>query len=133
MHIDSAVDICTDDSIQYGNMDYSMPSAWMREHLNIVNTDGYHYFNKHHEVLAEYTIAEKTDGSTQKYVLAGKEDVQDLMEKNQLDMLWIMQETRKETETMRERLDVRFIAEHTYYYIAYQKRGKLVVEKLQRD
>lgn len=130
--IHSAVDSCCYNFPEYGDVYYSMPSALLRSLLGIVDTDGYHYFDKDKNIISEYSVAGEKWRTTQEYVLLDEEQILEVLNNNGLSLIWIMQEMRRETGAAKERLGD-FFAEKRQYCIGYYDKGKFVIERLLTD
>lgn len=130
--IHSAIDSCSYNYPEYGDVHYSMPSAILRSLLGIIDTDGYHYFDKDKKILSEYSITGEKWRTTQEYVLLDKQRLLDVLSENGLSLVWIMQEMRREAGTAREKLGD-FYAEKRQYCIGYYVEGEFVIERLLTD
>lgn len=124
-----AVDYCCYDSTQYGESHYYLPAKMLRNLLGIVDTDGYLYFNKDKNVIAEYSIAGEKWRTSQQYVLVGAEDTLNSLNEKGYTLIWIMQELRRETANSQEKYG-EFYAERRQYYIGYYDNNSFIVEKL---
>lgn len=130
--IHSAVDSCCYNYPEYSDVYYSMPSALLRSLLGIVDTDGYHFYDKDKNIISEYSIAGEKWRTTQEYVLLDEERILDVLSKNGLSLIWIMQEMRRETGTAKEKLGD-FYTEKRQYCIGYYDKGEFVIERLLTD
>ena len=124
-----AVDYCCYESTQYGESHYYLPAKMLRDLLGIVDTDGYLYFNKDKNVIAEYSIAGEKWRTSQQYVLVGAEDTLNGLNEKGYTLVWIMQELRRETVNSQEKYG-RFCTERRQYYIGYYENNRFTVEKL---
>lgn len=127
--IHSAVDSCCSYFPEYGDVYYSMPSAILRALMGIVDTDGYLYFDKDKNVISEFSISGEKWRTTQELVLVDAKRIEKVLSANELSLIWIMHEMRRETGTAKERLG-EFFVERDRYYIGYLNEGKFVVEQM---
>lgn len=130
--IHSAVDSCCYNYPEFSDVYYSMPSALLRSLLGIVDTDGYLYFDKDKNIIAEYSISGEKWRTTQDYVLLDEDQIRAVLEKHSLSLIWIMQEMRRETGTAKEKLGD-FFVEKRQYCIGYYDQDRFVIERLLTD
>ena len=126
--IHSSTDYCTYPA-EDGETNYSMPSALLRDILGIVDTDGYHYYNKYKNVVAEYQVLGEEFRNEQKMVLVELKKVIEKLYEKDLSLVWIMQELRRETINAQEKFG-KFYAEDRRCFIGYYKGNDFVFEKL---
>ena len=126
--IHSSTDYCTYPA-EDGETNYSMPSALLRDILGIVDTDGYHYYNKYKNVVAEYRVLGEEFRNEQKMVLVEPKKVIEKLYEKDLSLVWIMQELRRETINAQEKFG-KFYAEDRRCFIGYYKGNDFVFEKL---
>ena len=131
-NIYSAVDQCCYNFPEYSDVYYSMPSAHLRSILGIVDTDGYLYFDKDKNVVAEYSIAGEKWRTTQEYVLVGADTLLQKLYDEGLCLVWIMQEYRRETGNAKERFGD-FFVERRQYSFGYYDNGDYITEKVITD
>lgn len=123
--IHSAVDKCTYNFIEYGDVSYELPSAPIREVLKITNTDGYLFFDCDQQIKAvSISVGEKWR-TQQNYLLVDKSILRDL-EQSGHTLLWIMREDRRESGKAKERFGD-FYAEKDRSYVGFFRNGELIV------
>ena len=132
LHLHSAVDRCCYNIPEYGDIYCSMPSAFLRSLLGIVDTDGYLFFDKNKSIISEYSIAGEKWKTTQEYVLVDADSFIQKMHEHCLSLVWIMREMRRETGNAKE-LFGEFFVTRDQYYIGYCKDGIFKVEKIKLD
>lgn len=116
--IHSAVDRCCYNFPEYSDVYYKMPSSYLRSLLGIVDTDGYQYFDKDKNIVAEYSIAGEKWRTTQEYVIVGADSIIHKLNEKGLTLVWIMYEYRRETGNAREKFG-NFYTEKSQYSFGY--------------
>lgn len=128
LKIHSAVDKCTYNYIDYGDVVYDLPSAPIRKILKITNTDGYTFYDCDKQIKAA-TISVGENGRTQQYyLLTNKKLLRDL-EQSGNTLLWIMREDRRETRKAKERFG-NFYAEKDCSYLGFFRNEEFVVQQI---
>ena len=127
--IRSAVDRCCYNFPEYNDVYYSMPSAFLRTLLGIVDTNGYLYYDKDKKVISEYSITGEKWRTTQEYVLVDRKTVLQKLYERGLSLIWIMQDLRRETGIAKEQFGD-FFVERRQYSVGYYVNNNFVVEKL---
>ena len=125
LKIHSAVDKCTYNFIEYGDVYYELPSAPIREILKITNTDGYLFYDCDKQVKAASVMVGEKWRTQQSYLLADKTLLQDL-EQSGNTLVWIMREDRRENGKARERFGD-FYAEKDCSYVGFFRNEEFVV------
>lgn len=125
LRIHSAVDKCTYNFIEYGDVCYELPSAPIRETLRITNTDGYPFYDRDKQIKAVSTSVGEKWRTQQYYLLANKTLLQEL-EQSGNTLLWIMREDRRENGKAKERFGD-FYAEKDCSYVGFFKNEEFVV------
>ena len=130
--IHSAVDRCCYNFPEYSDVYYLMPSAHLRSILGIVDTDGYLYFDKDKNVVAEYSIVGEKWRTTQEYVIVGADSIIQKLNEKGLSLVWLMREYRRETGNAREKYG-NFYVEKDQHSFGYFQDEKFVVERIITD
>lgn len=127
--IHSAVESCCYNFTGYSDVYYSMPSTILRTLMGIVDTDGYHYFDKDKNIISEFSISGEKWRTTQEFVLVDEGKIENVLSANGLSLIWIMQEMRRETGNAKEKFG-EFFVEKRRYYIGYFANGNFVTEQM---
>lgn len=131
LSIESAVDKCTYNYPEYGDVSYRLPSKRIREILSITNTDGYKFWDRDKTVKAEFSIAGEHFETQQQNLLVGI-DLIDKLTAYQKSLVWILAEQRRETGSAQEKYG-QFYAEKRIEYLAYLKDQQLVIVKTSEE
>lgn len=131
LSIESAVDECTYNYPEYGDVSYRLPSKRIREILSITNTDGYKFWDRDKTVKAEFSIAGEHFETQQQNLLVGV-DLIDKLTAYQKSLVWILAEQRQETGAAREKYG-QFYAEKIITYVAYLRDQQIVIVKTSEE
>lgn len=123
--IQSAVDYCCYNFQEYGDVYYDIPSAPVRDLLQISNADGYLFYNEEKKVKAEYCITGEKWGTYQDYLIADKEELLNNVEKSGNTLIWIMRESRREDGKSKEKFG-EFYVDKNCCHIGFFSKGKFV-------
>lgn len=126
LRIQSAVDKCCYNFLEYGDVYYSLPSLPIREYTGITNSDGYIFCNSKGEIKAEYCIAGEKWETYQQYLLLDQGELLSAVDDNGNILVWIMREYRREDGKSREKFG-QFYAEKDCCHIGFIRNGELVV------
>lgn len=128
LKIRSAVDKCTYNFIEYGDVCYELPSAPIREILKITNTDGYLFYDHDKQIkAASFSVGERWR-TQQYYLLTNKALLWDL-EQSGYTLLWIMREDRRESGKAKERFGD-FYAEKDCSYLGFFRNEEFDVIRI---
>ena len=130
--IQSAVDECTYNFPEYGDVCYSLPSAPIRQLLGTIDSDGYLHWDKDKIVRSEYSIAGEKWYTQQNYLIVDKDLLFEKLSSHKKSLVWFMEDLRRQTSVAREKHG-EFYAEKRINYIGYQKDGCFFVEELKRE
>ena len=125
LNINSAVDTCCYNFLEYGDVYYDLPSAPMRELLQISNSDGYLFYDNNKNIKAEYCITGEKWRTYQDYLFVDKEELFAKVEESGRRLLWIMREYRREDGKSREKFG-EFYAEKDCCYIGYFEKDEFI-------
>ena len=125
LKIHSAVDKCTYNFIEYGDVCYELPSAPIREMLKITNTDGYIFYDRDKQIKAASISVGERWRTQQYYLLTDKTLLWDLEQSGNI-LLWIMREDRRESGKAKERFGD-FYAEKDCSYLGFFRNEEFVV------
>lgn len=131
LSIESAVDKCTYNFPEYGDVSYRVPSKRIREILSITNTDGYKFWDKDKTVKAEFSIAGEHFETQQQNLWVGI-DLIDKLTAHQKSIIWILAEQRRETGAAREKYGQCY-AEKIITYVAYLRDRQLIIVKTSEE
>lgn len=129
LNIQSAVDRCCYNFQEYGDVYYDLPSAPIRQLLQISNSDGYLFVNDENKVKAEYCIAGEKWRTYQDYLLVDKEEILCKVEESRNKLLWIMREYRREDGKSNEKFG-EFYVEKDCCSIGFFKNGEFIIKQI---
>ncbi len=127
--VHSAVDDCTYYYPDLGEVHYSMPSMQLRILLGITDTDGYLYYDKLKNIIAEYSLSGERWRTSQHCLLVGKSHFLQILRENGFSLIWIMLEMRRETLNAQE-MHGQFYAERKQYSIGYYNDNMEFTEEI---
>lgn len=128
LKIHSAVDKCTYNFIELGDVCYELPSAPIREILRITDTDGYLFYDRDRQIKAA-NISVGEDWRTQQcYLLVDKALIHDAEQRGNT-LLWIMREDRRESRKATEQFGD-FYAQKDCSYIGFFRNEEFVVIRI---
>ena len=130
--ITSAVVSCCHNSLDFGDVYYELPSAMIRDYLQIKDTDGYVYFDSQGEVVAEYAIAGEKWRTYQSCLLVNKTLLLEKLEENNKTLVWIMKERRSNSGITTEKYG-RFGIDRTKSFVGYYSQGAFTVKEIRSD
>lgn len=125
MKINSAVDQCTYNFLEYGDVGYDLPAAPIRDFLKITNTNGYEFYGENKQIKAINVFAGE-NWRTQQSQLLTNHSLLEVVRTGGKVLVWIMREQRLVNAKARERFGD-FYEEKDYSYIGFYKDGKFVV------
>ena len=125
MKINSTVDQCTYNFLEYGDVVYDLPAAPIREFLKITNTNGYEFYGEDKQIKA-INVSAGENWRTQQSQLLINHSLLDVVQTGGKVLVWIMREQRVVNAKGRERFGD-FYEEKDYSYIGFYKDSKFVV------
>lgn len=126
--IQPAIEECTYNFIDKGDVNYDLPSAQIREILGITNTDGYCFSDSNKNIKAISVVNGENWRTQQNQLLVGY-SILDEIGRTGKAMVWIVREQRKESVTAREKLGD-FYAERDTSYVCYYRNDEFRVERI---
>lgn len=123
--ITSAVDKCVYNFLEYGDVSYELPSAPIRDLLEINNTNGYEFYGKDKKIRAINISMGENWHTQQCYLLVGNSLLSQIHTTGNT-IVWIMREQRQETRKARERFGD-FYAEKDSSYVGYFRNNDFIV------
>lgn len=132
MNVTSAVDRCCYNYLDYGDVYYSLPSAPIRNILGINDSNGYLFFDKDKEVVAEFRINGENWKTYQQYLVVDKDKIIDKLKEIHKVLIWIMREYRRESGKSKEKFGD-FYVEKGISYIGYFKNGEFIVDQIDSE
>lgn len=130
--IQSAVDGCCYNFPEYGDVYYDIPSEPIRKLLNIVDSNGYIFYDDNKKIKAHYSISGEKWRTAQNYLLVDKNELLDALQNSDKSLIWIMREYRREDGKASERYG-KFYAEKDSSYVGYFRNGEFVVKQINRE
>ena len=128
--INSAVEECTYNFVELGDVGYKLPSAPVRKILGITNTDGFEFYNMGKEIKAINVSVGERWHTQQEQLLTGKSLIE-LAEKNGKQLVWIMREQRRESGKTREKFGD-FYAEKDKSYCGFFRNGTFETHQIEK-
>lgn len=128
LKIQSAVDECTYNFIELGDVCYELPSAPIREILQITDTDGYLFFDRDKQIKA-VSISVGENWRTQQCNLLVDKIILQNLERTGNTLLWIMREDRRENVKAKEKFGD-FYAEKDCSYVGFFRNEEFVVIRI---
>lgn len=125
LKIQSAVDECTYNFIELGDVCYELPSAPIREILQITDTDGHLFFDRDKQIKA-VSISVGENWRTQQCNLLVDKIILQNLERTGNTLLWIMREDRRENVKAKEKFGD-FYAEKDCSYVGFFRNEEFVV------
>lgn len=132
LNVTSAVDRCCYNYLDYGDVYYSLPSAPIRNILGINDSNGYLFFDKDKEVVAEFRINGENWKTYQQYLVVDKDKIIDKLKEIHKVLIWIMREYRRESGKSKEKFGD-FYVEKVISYIGYFKNGEFIVDQIDSE
>ncbi len=121
----STVDKCTYNSTEFGDVNYELPSAPIRDVLKVVNTNGSLFYDCNNQIKAASIWVGEPWRTQQSYLLVDKTLLQ-LMEQNGNTLLWFMREDRRESGKIKERFGD-FYSDKDCSYVGFFRNDKFHV------
>lgn len=115
---------CVAQFIDYGDVYYKIPSKFLRSLLNIVDGDGYEFFNDNKEKVGFYRIAGEKWRDSQSYLCVKKEDILKKLESEQKLLIWMVRVLREATPKTREKYK-NLYNRHNDYYMLWLDNGEM--------
>lgn len=128
----SAVDACCYNSQDYGDVYFYLPSAPVRDILEITDSDGYLFFNQEKAVIAEQSIAGEKWRTYQKYLVVDAAYLLNRMKAAEKTLVWIMSERRCNSGNTQEKYG-RFGVDRMKSYIGYYHGKRFVVKEFHSE
>lgn len=130
--MDAAVDECCYSSPEYGDVYFYLPSAPLRNILEIKDSDGYLFYDKERRCIAEQSVAGEKWRTYQKYLVVNSSCLFKKMKSVGKALVWIMMERRMNTGNSQEKFG-KFGADRLKSYIGFFDAGKFIVKELHSE
>ena len=130
--LNSAVDSCCCNYLEYGDVYFYLPSPSVRMLLGIIDSDGYLFFDNTRRIVAEYSIAGEKWRTYQQYVVADRHLLFERMRLTGQTLVWLMRERRIRAGNAKERFG-EFGADRFKSYIGYFHEGKFAVKEIHSE
>ena len=131
-HLKSAVDNCCYHSPEYGDVNFYLPSAPIRDILGIVDSDGYLFFDNSRRVIAEHSIAGEKWRTYQNYVVVDRSALFEKIRHTNQTLVWIMRERRIRTGNAQEKFG-EFGADRIKSYVGYLDGGEFEMKEIHSE
>jgi hypothetical protein len=132
LNIISAVDYCSYNSPEYGDIHFDIPSAPIRELLEIVDSEGFQYKQFDDRVVAEYTMAGDRWRTYQTYLFADRKSLLNQLVQNKLALVWIMRERRSHSGKALEKYG-RFGLDRFKSYAGYFEGDLFIIKEIHSE
>lgn len=130
--LDAAVDECCYSSLEYGDVYFYLPSLPVRNILGITDSDGYLFFNREQDTVAEQSLAGEKWRTYQKYLVANAPYLFKEMKTVGKTLVWLMMERRMNTGNAQERFG-KFGVDRIKNYMGYFKAGQFMVKEIRSE
>lgn len=130
--LDAAVDECCYNSPEYGDVYFYLPSLPVRDILGITDSDGYLFFNRERDIVAEQSIAGEKWRTYQKYLVANAPYLFEKMKAAGKTLVWVMKERRMSSGNAQEKFG-KFGADRTKSYVGYFDAGQFAVKEIHSE
>lgn len=132
LSIQSAVDECCYNFPEYGDVYYDIPSAPVRKLLQIVDSNGYLFYDDNKKIKAHYSVSGEKWRTVQNYLLVDKKELLDALQNCGKSLIWILREYRREDGKACEKYG-KFYAEKDSSYVGFFKNGEFVVKQINNE
>lgn len=129
LNIKSAVDKCCYNYLDYGEVYYYLPSLIIREMLDIYDSNGFLFYDKNKEVVAEFRINGDNWRTYQEYLVVDKDKIINKLEEAGKELIWVMSDHRKESGKSKEKFGD-FYVDKAINYIGYFENGEFMVDQI---
>ncbi len=129
MEMQSAVDRCCYNHQEYGDVYFDLPSAPIRNLLQLCNSDGYLFYNSEKKIKAEYCIAGEKWGTFQDYLLVDRKEILKKVNDSGITLVWVMRELRRPDGKAREKFG-EFYAEKDHCSIGYIEKEIFITKPI---
>ena len=126
----AATDNCTYNNTTYGDVRCIIPSPFIRNLLNIINSNGYTYNDENLKDVAEFYSLGPINKTHQEILVVSAEILAKLVEKNKT-LIWLFEEYRSETSKARE-IFRKTPVEKRICSLVYYENKKFVKEEINR-
>ena len=130
--LDAAVDECCYNSPEYGDVYFYLPSLPVRDILGITDSDGYLFFNRERDVVAEQSIAGEKWRTYQKYLVANAPYLFEKTKAAGKTLVWVMKERRMSSGNAQEKFG-KFGADRLKSYVGYFNAGQFIVKEIHSE
>ena len=127
--LDAAVDECCYNSLEYGDVYFYLPSLPVRDILGITDSDGYLFFNKNQDIIAEQSITGERWRTYQKYLIANAPYLFEKLKATGKTLVWIMEERRIYSGNAQEKFG-KFGADRIKSYVGYFNGEEFTVREI---
>ncbi len=101
--INKAVEECVANYPEYGDVYYKLPSHIIRDMLNIIDGDGYKYYDKYNQLKAVYFRAGERWEDSQSYLCVSKQDLFEKLKRSNIKIFWIVRVLKQATSKTLEK------------------------------
>mgnify|MGYP002508038531 CR=1 FL=1 len=122
--VEKAVEECTANYPEYGDVYYKLPSRSIREMLEICDGDGYKYYNKKKQLEANFFKAGEKWYDSQSYLCVNREKLQLQLDHLNLKIFWTVRLLRQATSKSREKYPELYLQNDKSWLVWFED-GKL--------
>lgn len=124
-----AVDHCCYNLVGRGDCEMNLPSPYIREKLDISNSNGNLFYNSFNKIKAEYYSIGESLTTEQQYLWVDKDELMREIKKDNNMLIWIMKIQRQESCLAREKFNGLF-ADASQLFIGYFENNTLIIKKI---
>ena len=103
--ITKAVEECTGNYDEYGDVHYKLPSHTLRSMLNIIDGDGHQYFDNTKDLKAIYFESGERWDDTQSFLCVDQNSLYNALEAQRKHIFWIVRLIREPSKKAREKYE----------------------------
>lgn len=117
--IKKAISECTTNLLDYGDIYYKLPSKYIRDILRIEDGNGYLYYDKEEQIIAEYTVAGEKWYDAQNILKVDKNILYDKLMQRQEQLFWIVRVKREVSRKLSEKFNNNYIENDRIWVVFY--------------
>ena len=110
---------CHYNFLEHGTVYYYVPSAEIRELLEIVDTDGYEFFDSEKSIKAEHRILGDPMGTEQRYIVVPRDELLGKMSGKGRSIVWFARRHLMESRFAKEKLGEKALIDIDESFIGY--------------
>lgn len=123
---------CVSHSLEFGDVYYMMPSKYIRTLLNIIDGNGYEFYDIDEKEIGSYKVAGEPWFDEQSYLCVNKKKLLESLENEKKSIVWIVRIMREATPKAREKYQ-NVNGRHDEYHLLWYENGKIQKVKIYID